>query len=245
MNALQESRLWLIGGAVATLVILLLGWLLLVSPQLTAASDIQDETASVETLNTTLVARIASLKKSESDLPELQADLAAGRLELPVRNDTQVFAESLKSAAEKYLVSVTSVSIGSPENVTTLAQGVVEAPVAAVAEDAADDAEVTAEQAAADAAAATAAAAAVRQTFALPVTFTAEGPAESLDSFIAELQVGGQRALSVTKIVVNPVAGIADGSIAGDVITSYSGSIYLSPLDAAAAAELFGTASGG
>ena len=243
MNSLQESRLWMIGGAVATLVILLLGWLLLVSPQLTAASNVEDETASVEMLNATLEIRIASLQKSKEKLPELQTDLDASRLELPVRNDTEVFAQSLRAAAERNLVSVTSVSIGAPENVTPLAQG---SAVTAETTSASEDApEVTAEETAAAAAAEAAAAAAVRQTFSLPVTFTTEGPAASVDSFVAELQVGGERALSITGIVVNPIAGVADGSIAGDIITSYSGFIYLSPLDTEAAAALFGTTTGG
>ena len=237
MNALQESRLWMIGGAVATLVILLLGWLLLVSPQLTAASDVRDETASVEMLNSTLEIRIASLKESEAELPQLEADLAAGRLELPVRNDSQIFAQSLRSAAERNLVLVTSVSLGDPENVTALAQGTVETPPV-VADEATES---TTDTPAADVATSTTS----RQTFSLPVTFTVEGPAASVDSFVAELQTAGERALSVTKIVVNPVAGIADGSIAGDIITSYSGFIYLSPLDAEAAAALFGTTTGG
>ena len=233
----------MIGGAVATLVILLLGWLLLVSPQFAAARDVRNESESVRLLNTSLETRINSLRESEAELPQLQADLAAGRLELPVRNNTQVFAESLRGAAERNLVSVTSVSVGAPENVTALAAGAVE--VQPVAAGTGESAEAATETAAADAAAAAAAAANARQTFALPVTFTVEGPAASLDSFISELQTAGQRALSITTIVVNPVAGIADGSIAEDIITSYSGFIFLSPLDAAAAADLFGTATGG
>ncbi|MCU1407295.1 MAG: hypothetical protein JWQ43_3598, partial [Glaciihabitans sp.] len=161
MNDIQQSRLWVIGGAVATIVILLMGYLLLISPQLTTAETIRGDTQLALDRNTAMEARITQLRAANENLDELQTDLEAARRELPVRNETEVFASTLQNLGEKNLVSVTSISFGDPENVTSRAQGTVAAAPGAAATEESDAA------AAADAAATAAAEAQARQTFAL------------------------------------------------------------------------------
>ena len=212
MTSLQQSRLWAFAAVFVTLLVLALGWFLLVSPQAQSAANVRSDARSVADRNLALQNRVATLRDANARLPELQLELESARTELPVRNQTEVFSASLQSLAERNLVTVTSVTLGAPVDVTAIAQGV-----------AADAAEALPKD--------------VRPSFALPVTFTVQGKAKSVDAFIADVQTRGQRAMLVTKVVVVPSGGIAGGSIAASIVTSYSGFLYLSPLDAASAAE--------
>ena len=211
MTAVQQSRMWAFAAVIVTLVVLALGWFLLVSPQAQAASDVRSEARAVGDRNISLQQRVTTLAQANTRLPELRRELESARTELPVRNQTEVFSASLQSLGERNLVTVTSVTMGAPVDVTALAQG--------VAADAADSLPKD-----------------VRPSFALPVTFTVQGKARAVDSFIADVQTRGQRAVLVTKVVVVPSDGIAGGNIAKDIVTSYSGFLYLSPLDVESAA---------
>ena len=217
MTSVQETRLWALAGVVVTLAVIGLGWLLLVSPQLETSNQVRAEQVAVWQQNEALTLRVAELEEADARLPELRVELETARQELPVRNQTDAFSADLQAAAEQNLISVASVSIGTPQDSTALAQGVAEADAQAADES-------------------------IRHTYALPVTFTVEGAAGRVDSFLSDIQARSQRALLVDKAVVLPKAGISGGSIAKDIVVSYSGYIYVSPLDAESAAQLYGTA---
>jgi hypothetical protein len=227
MTAVQQ-RLWAFAGVLGTAAVLALGWFLFVSPQLDQANAAGSQYDSVAVQNQTLQTRIDFLEKQSATLPELQKELDAKRVELPVRPEVETFAATLQSIGERDLVSVSTITVGQPVAVKAAAPDAASATPAPTPTPAATSASASADVA--------------RVSYALPVTFTVQGGAAAVDAFVQELQAQGQRALLVTKADVQPDAGLASGGdIAGSVVATYSGNVWVSPLDPVAAAKLFGT----
>jgi hypothetical protein len=241
MTAVQQ-RLWALAGIAGTAAVLALGWFLFVGPQLDAATSASDDYDSMTAQNAALQTRIDFLKTQEAKLPELQKELDAKRTELPVRPEVETFAATLQTIGERDLVSISTYTVGEPIAVTAkdAAAGTTAAATTSAAPATPAPSSATSTPGTTVPAPAAGASAAARTTYALPVTFTVQGAAASVDTFVKDLQADGQRALLVTKADVQPVAGLAGGTIAGDVVATYSGTIWVSPLDPAAAAKLFG-----
>jgi Tfp pilus assembly protein PilO len=71
----DKTRLWIIGSVLAMAIVVVLGWVVGVQPQLDQASAADQQTAQVDTTNTANAAVLARLKKDSESLPELKKQL--------------------------------------------------------------------------------------------------------------------------------------------------------------------------
>ena len=61
----QDKRLWLGGGAVLAVLIVLIGWFVVIDPELSAASSTRDQADSAQLQNMVLEAKNSTLKAAE------------------------------------------------------------------------------------------------------------------------------------------------------------------------------------
>jgi Tfp pilus assembly protein PilO len=91
----MNNRLWVIAGALLAVMILALGGLLGVKPQLDAAQASDDDRANVELLNAQHAAELTALKEQSTRLAEFQASVADLRLSVPAVADIESFTGEL------------------------------------------------------------------------------------------------------------------------------------------------------
>ncbi|MDQ1733274.1 MAG: hypothetical protein QOK10_3433 [Pseudonocardiales bacterium] len=168
MTRSNADRLWIMGGAVAALLLVALAWFFAVSPELSSASSLKSQTADAQTQNITLQAKIRKLQDDNQKMATIQASLADARKALPVDAGLAAFTRQLVAAGVQNGVTVVSVSASTP--ILPTAKTGAAAPAAGKSTSAAG------------------------QLYAIPVTLTAKGaPANEL-KFLAALQGTGKRA---------------------------------------------------
>jgi len=114
---MARSRVWLIGGAVAALVALLVGWLFVVSPQRARAADLGAQADQINGANTALVSQIAQLKRDFANLPASQAQLRTYSQRIPSVAAMSSLLRQLSTAAVASHVTITSIS---PASLTSM-----------------------------------------------------------------------------------------------------------------------------
>src|SRR5664279_364583 len=108
----QNKRLWLGGGAVMAVLIVLIGWFGVIHPQLSAASSTQDQADSVRMQNIVLQAKNTKLKVQNDNVAALRASLAAALAELPSDGGLPALTRQLSAQATANSVVLTSVIVG-------------------------------------------------------------------------------------------------------------------------------------
>ena len=111
---MTRSRWWILGGAVAAVLILLLSWILLITPKRDDATAIRDQATSVQTTNQQLQARIAELQALAAGLPEQQAELDRIAVLLPPTAQLPELVRQLSAVAAETGVDLVSVAPASP-----------------------------------------------------------------------------------------------------------------------------------
>ncbi len=217
----QDKRLWLGGGAVVGVVILLIGWFGVIQPELTAASAIRDQSESARTQNIALQANNARLKENNNDAGALRAGLSAALAQLPSDAGLSAFTRQLSAQATAASVSLTSVIVGAATPVT-------ESAAAATTTDAGTTTTT------ATAAAATTSTGLVQ----IPITVTATGLGRHDLAFLRAIQWSGPRRALVTASQLSPSAGSAAAGINGPCTLSLTLTIFSAPLSPTAQAAL-------
>lgn len=109
---MQDSRIWLVGGALIALVILALGWFVLIAPERSSAADRRTQTANIEQQNALLQARTQSLREKSKNLPTYTASLRAALAALPYDGALPSFTRELNAHAKANRVFLSSVTVG-------------------------------------------------------------------------------------------------------------------------------------
>jgi type IV pilus assembly protein PilO len=110
----SRTRSWTLGTVALSLVILLAGWFLLVSPKRSEANALQAQAAGVQQQNASLVTQIATLKAQNAKLPEQQAKLAKIRQQLPDNPALPGLIRSLSDVAKASGVQLVSLAPANP-----------------------------------------------------------------------------------------------------------------------------------
>lgn len=126
---MNSNRIWVIGGVLVTIVVLALGGLLGVKPQLDAAANSNDQRASVETLNEQHRRDLASLKEEFKQVDQIAAQVADLRKSVPASSDLDSIVAEL--AAMQAVYGVTVISYSSSDPATFLASEEIAAAVPA------------------------------------------------------------------------------------------------------------------
>jgi hypothetical protein len=191
MNAAKGDRIWQAGGAGAAVVISALAWFLVVSPELSNAASLDEQTMAAQTQNLTLHSKINRLQADNANMDALVASLRQARTALPVDSSLAAFTRQLSGYAGQHGVSISGITAGEPMALTSTAPAAAAAPAAGAA--AAGHGAAPAPAPAPGVSTPSAAG----QTYALPLTVVVKGPVANDLRFLAAVQGPGQRAALV------------------------------------------------
>jgi hypothetical protein len=220
----QDTRLWTIGGALATVVLAAAGWFMAVHPVLADTADVKSQTASTLMQNDIARTKVAQLAAQHAKVGALSAELRAAIAALPLDNGLPAFTRQLSAQASANHVQLGSVTVGSI------------APMVATAAAAATPAATpaTTDPAATPAAPATGTAD-PGALVAIQITVNSTGTATRQLAFLHAIRVTGARRALVTSTNL----AVADGqSIDGTCTMTNQITIFSAPRSAAAQAQL-------
>lgn len=187
---MSKRNLWVAGGAVASLLVLVAGWFLAVSPVRHKTSDTKAATATLNAQNDVLQTQLNQLIAQDKGVTAKQAQLANIGSEIPSDPHLPQLIRTLSSAASKSAVDMVSLTPSAPtaSNVgaTTLSP--------------------TAPTSSAGAAGAGAAASAGATYQTIPVALQVQGDYAGLEEFVRELETM-KRIFVVTQVGLSPNAG--------------------------------------
>lgn len=112
LSGSDRNRLWLGGGVAVGLLVIVGGWFLLLSPELSATSDTRDQIEDAQLQNAKLQSNITTLKAANANLPTLVTQLRRSRQQLPVTSGFTTFTDQLAAQAAAAKVTITSIEIG-------------------------------------------------------------------------------------------------------------------------------------
>ena len=108
------SQRWMLGAALVSVLLLIAGWFLLVTPQRSAAEQIRTDAEAQAAANVRAEAEIASLKAQYKDLPSLQQEEAQIRSRIPETPNMPALLRTLSTNAKTAGVTLVSVSPSNP-----------------------------------------------------------------------------------------------------------------------------------
>ncbi len=108
------SQKWVFGAALVSVLLLIAGWFLLVTPQRSSAEQIRTDAEAQAAANVRTEAEIASLKAQYKDLPALQKQEAVIRSRIPETPDMPALLRTLSTNARTAGVTLVSVSPSNP-----------------------------------------------------------------------------------------------------------------------------------
>ncbi|MGN6606221.1 MAG: hypothetical protein ACTHMS_04325 [Jatrophihabitans sp.] len=240
----QTERLWLIGGTIVGVVMLLLGYLLFISPERDDTASVRDQVSSAQAANAQLQAKLAQLQQQDKQRAKYQAAAAAARQALPQTSDLSTFLRSLQNIGSATNSDVSSLTAGTPVDVTTVATtgtvATASRPTAAPTNVAAANASIL--NGSSNPAPAAAVATGPR-VYALPINATVSGSVDALNAFLTQLQAVQPRAVLITSIM----EGIPDKTTAKtaqvpQLVMTFSA--FVAPATAAESSQLQAAAAG-
>lgn len=107
-------RLWILGSAFVAVLVLLFGWFVGVQPRLAEADAANAERANVATINDGYEAVLIELRELSENLPALQQELDALRVEIPQEPELSTYLGQLNQLAESSGVSLNEVTANPP-----------------------------------------------------------------------------------------------------------------------------------
>ena len=217
----QDKRLWLGGGAAIAILIVLLGWFVVIDPELSAAASTRAETDAAQARNAVMAAKNDALKAQNDNVAALRTSLEELLAALPSDDGLPAFTRQLSEQAGTSVV-LTSIVVGAvaPVAAEVAATGITPAI------------ETTIE------AGTTTGAPPQTSTDLLQVTITvaATGLGSDLLTFLQKIQTGPRRVL-VTGSQLTP-SGDAEAGIDGQCSLSLTLTIFSAPMSPEAQAAL-------
>jgi type IV pilus assembly protein PilO len=177
------ERVWLAAGGVVAALLLLIGYMMFISPQNAKTSSEQSAVSTANSTNQRLESRIAALRAESKDLPKYQSDLAAAELALPTTSGLPDFLRTLQSIGNATLTTLSSLAVGPPTDVTSVAAG--------------SSTNRTAQSASSGG----------LRVYALPITAQVTGSTSALDQFLTELQTVQPRAVLISQLTEASATG--------------------------------------
>lgn len=107
---MTTANKWTLGAVGAVVLVLVASWFLLVSPQLSQASELSEQTQSQENANAQLQTEISVLEAQFKDLPQKQAQLKQLDQQIPATDELPVYIQDLTAAAGRSGVAMASVT---------------------------------------------------------------------------------------------------------------------------------------
>lgn len=184
----QEQR-WVIGGVVVALLVAVLGWILLVSPQRAETDSVNGQAADVRNDNLSWQAKISTLQSESKDMSTVTKALGLAQQALPSTSGVPNFLRSLQALGSRTGTDVVSLTVGAPTDVSTVATG-------SNGSNAGNGSTATASPTTAAPGAPTGSG-----VYALTITAQVNGASDKLDAFLRKLQTEQPRAVLITHLV--------------------------------------------
>lgn len=217
---MSMNRLWVLGAVLLIGVVVVLGWMLGISPKLSEARAAKSDQVAVESQNTTLEAQLATLKEQFESIGELRTELAALRESVPTGAHMPAFVGQLDEVAKAHKVTLTAITVSDAQPYAPILAAPVEAAPAesspaegAVAGDSAAAAPVAAAPVPAPAPVVNALVTAANFV-AIPITLSVEGSYDDVLDFVEGMQLG-KRLVMVTTF--NTSAAADSGNVTGTI----------------------------
>jgi hypothetical protein len=179
----NRDRLWLLGGAIVALLLVLMTYLLIIKGQSDKTNSVKDEVASAQDQVIASNRQLNQLKADSANLDKYKAALATHQSALPANPGLPAFLRELHQAGDQAGVGIASLTVADPTAVT--------------------DASATGNSAAASSATGSTATA-TSNTFSIAISVVATGPSANLTAFIKQLQAVQPRALLVSSVDISP-----------------------------------------
>lgn len=201
---MNENRLWTLGASFAIVVILLLGWMIGVSPKLGEAQLAAAEKATVDSQNTAQEAVNVVLREQFANLDALKLELEDFQRTIPEDPLVEDFIDFVKATADATeAVTVESITLAEAD-ATDLAAASQAAPTAT-------------KPPPAEGAPAAPAPASTGSLYGLGLTIEVQGPPESVMDFTRGLQYG-ERIFFVSRVDFSSGTGaVRGGTVVGYV----------------------------
>jgi Tfp pilus assembly protein PilO len=222
----QAERLWIVGGSIVALMMLLVGYFFFISPQRSETADVDGQVQTARSANAVLQSKIGKLRVQNQQIAKFRTVAGAARAALPNTSDLSDFLRTLQQIGGATRTDVSSLAAGDPVDVSAVAAG--GAPGSAPS------------SAAGTKAPSAPAAPSGPGVYALPITAVVNGSADALNQFLTQLQSVQPRAVLITQLTES-VAGQTDGKgTKATTSTSISLTMYafVSPGTAAESAQL-------
>ncbi len=127
---MNKNRLWMIASVLVMVLVLVLGVLLSIQPQLSSAAAADEQRASVEASNAGQSAVLAKLKTDFEGIDKLKAELAPLSDSVPRGTEMPAFVNQLDALAGASQVTLTGITVADAVPYAPVAAPVVAAPAA-------------------------------------------------------------------------------------------------------------------
>jgi len=117
MGAPHANRLWLLGGAVAIIVIVAATFLLAIKPIYSEKSDLQGQSEDQDIQLVELKHQLTELAAKSEKLATYQAQLTTKEAALPEKYEMPAFLRALQTSEKSVTVTVSAVGISAPQSV--------------------------------------------------------------------------------------------------------------------------------
>jgi len=226
----QTERLWMIGGGLAAFLMILIGYVLVISSQSDETDSVDTKVAAANAQNDALQARVNALAVQNTNLAKYQAAAASALQALPNSSGMPDFLRTLQSVGSQTGTSLTSLTVGTPVDVTATANG------------------ATAGATPAPAAAPTNGTPVAGTVYALPISAQVSGSVASLNAFLTQLQAVQPRAVLISQIAEQPndaTGSAGSGAKAGGSMSiSLTMNAFVAPASPAESSQLQHASSG-
>jgi Tfp pilus assembly protein PilO len=230
MPRTQIEKLWLGAGAVVGAVLVVVGYFLLISPQQSETSSVRAQVVSAQDRNNAAKAKIAILQTQNAQLNSYLADVQQAKLALPDTSGLPDFLRTLQSIGAATQTSITSLTVGQPQDLST-AQGFPGIASTATRGKPANGSSGTT---------GSATTASTGKVYGLSITLTVSGSTARLTEFLKQLQSVQPRAVLISTL--NETSNNA-GSSKGDTTLSLNMAAFVAPASAAEQSQLAAAAS--
>jgi hypothetical protein len=214
MNLLQDKRAWLGGGALAAVLIAVVSWFMVISPELSSASSLRTAADNAEAQNTTTQANVNRLRRQAENVGELNAKLAKALSALPTTSGLPAFTRQLNAQARATGVDVSSIVIGA----LSLANPAGTAATPATPATTTGAPAVTSQPVSA-----------AGGVYAIPITMISTGSLVHELVFLKEIQTLGPRRVLVRSTQFAPGASARVASVDGSAVVTAQLTVFSAP----------------
>jgi Tfp pilus assembly protein PilO len=112
----SNERIWIGGSVLGAVLVAALAWMFVISPELSHASSLNDQTSSAQQQNSLLQIKTNKLRKQSQNLPQLTQQLAQARAGLPSASGLTDFTRQVSALATSQDLALSQLTVGAAKS---------------------------------------------------------------------------------------------------------------------------------